>query len=83
MLAVQYDVNMNFQEDANNRLIGISTFKIHFHSSIKKVDVLNLFLRVQSIHIVILNQLSKDLGIEMQQLQAQQQSANSSNPAIG
>ena len=83
MLAVQYDINMNFQEDSNGKLIAISSFKIHFHSSIKKANILKMFIRVQSIHIVILNQLSKALGIEMKQLQAQQQSSDSSNPAIG
>jgi len=81
MLATQYDVNMNFVMDGNN-IISFATFKIHFHTSISKADFLSSFLRISSIHEIILNQLNLSLGLATQQLQASQD-ANSENPLSG
>jgi len=81
MLATQYDVNMNFVMNGNN-LNSFSTYKIHFHTSISKADFLSLFMRIQTIHEIILNQLNLSLGIATQQLQASQD-AGSENPLSG
>ncbi len=81
MLATQYDVNLNFGMNGNN-LISFSTFKIHFHTSISKADFLSLFIRVQTIHEIILNQLNLSLGLATQQLQASQD-AGTENPLSG
>ena len=80
-LATQFDINMNFQLEGN-KITTIGSFKVHFHSTIKKSDFLSLLLRVQTIHNNLLNQLRLSLGLELQQLQSQQ-SSESSNPAIG
>ncbi len=80
-LATQFDINMNFQLEGN-KLISIGSFKIHFHSTIKKSDFLDMLVRVQNIHNTLLNQLRLSLGLELQQMQSQQAS-ESSNPAIG
>jgi len=81
-LATQFDININFQQDGN-KITSISSFKIHFHSTIKKSDFLDLLVRVQNIHNSFLNQLRFSLGLELQQLQSQQQPSESTNPAIG
>ena len=81
-LATQFGININFQQEGN-KITSISSFKIHFHSTIKKSDFLDLLVRVQNIHNTLLNQLRFSLGLELQQLQSQQQSSESSNPAIG
>ena len=81
MLATQYDVNLNFGMD-NNDLISFSTYKIHFHTSISKADFLSLFIKIQTVHEIFLNQLNLALGIATQQLQASQD-AGSTNPLSG
>jgi len=81
-IATQYDISMNFQKEGD-KITMINSFKTHFHSTIKKSDFLELFIRVQNIHMNLLNQLRLSLGLELQQLQSQQQSSESSNPAIG
>jgi len=81
MLATQYDVYMNFGMDGDN-VLSFSTIKIHFHTSISKAEFLSMFLRVSSIHEIILNQLNLALGLATQQLQASQD-AGSDNPLSG
>jgi len=46
-LGVQLDINMNFGFDRDGIMTSISSFKVHFHSTISKADFLKLFLRVQ------------------------------------
>ena len=65
-LAVQYDVNLNFQMNGDE-IVGIKTFKIYFHSAISKSELLEKHMRLESVHIVLLNQLNIELGIAIQQ----------------
>ena len=58
-IATQYDISMNFQKEGDKITI-INSFKTHFHSTIKKSDFLELFIRVQNIHM---NLLSSDCPI--------------------
>jgi len=81
-MAANLDVNMNFKFDKDGIMTSISSFKVHFHSTISKADFLQLFLRVQGIHRVLLNQLIIELGLELQQEQQKGQ-AGSDNPLSG
>ena len=64
-LAVQYDCNLNFQLNGDE-VIGINTFKIHFHATISKSELLEKHVRMESIHLILLNQLNIELGIALQ-----------------
>ena len=81
MLATQYDVNIDFVMNGNN-IISFSTFKIHFHTTMSKADFLSMYIRIQSIHEIIFNQLNLSLGLATQQLQASQD-AGADNPLSG
>ena len=72
-LAVQYDVNLNFQMNGDE-IVGIKTFKIHFHSAISKSELLEKHMRLESVHIIFLNQLNIELGIAIQQNRANENS---------
>jgi len=74
-LAVQYDCNMTFQVNGDE-VIGINTNKIHFHSTISKSELLEKYIRIGSIHLVILDQLNIELGGVVQQSQADENSSN-------
>lgn len=65
-LAVQYDVLLDFQMNGDE-IAGIKTFKIHFHSTISKSELLEKHMRLESIHIIFLNQLNIELGVAIQQ----------------
>jgi len=64
-LVVGYNINMDFQL-RGDELLGFNTHKIHFNSTISKAGLLEKFIRVQSIHEVILNQLNIELGLALQ-----------------
>jgi len=72
-LSVQYDVNLNFQMNGDE-IVGIKTFKIHFHSTISKSELLEKHMRLESVHIILLNQLNIELGIAIQQNRANEKS---------
>lgn len=74
-LAIQYDANMNFQLNGDE-LIGINTFKIHFNSLITKSEFLEKYLRMESIHDILLNQLNIELGVALQNDKTNQNSKN-------
>ncbi len=60
-LVTQLDALLNFV-NPNDELIGFHTFKIQGHTTISKADFIEKFLRMQSIHEIILNQLNLELG---------------------
>jgi len=74
-LAVQYDVNLNFQPNGDE-IVGIKTFKIHFHSTISKSELLEKHIRMESVHIILLNQLNIELGLAIQESRANENSGN-------
>lgn len=75
-LAVEYDCNMTFQQNGDE-IIGINTNKIHFHTTITKSELLEKYIRMESIHGVILNQLNIELGIAVQRSRQDESSGNS------
>ena len=81
-LSVQLDFNIAFTTKEKDKITETKSNKIHFHSSIKKADFLQLFLRVSNIHDHILTQVSALLQTEVKQLQAVQD-AGSENPLSG
>ncbi len=81
-LSVQLDFNIAFTTKEKDKITEIKSNKIHFHSSIKKADFLQLFLRMSNIHDHILTQVSALLQTEVKQLQAVQD-AGSENPLSG
>ena len=60
-LVTQLDALLNFV-NPNEELIGFHTFKIQGHATISKADFIEKFLRMQSIHEIVLNQLNLELG---------------------
>jgi len=74
-LAVQYGVGLNFQQNADE-IIGVNTFKIHHHSTISKAELLEKYIRIESIHMVFLNQLNLELGVALQQNRENESSGN-------
>jgi len=71
-LLAQLDVSCKITQ-ANNSITQISLSKLHFHSSIKKADFLELYLRLYQVQEVLLNQLSVQLQVSLQQLTQNQQ----------
>ena len=64
-LVAQLDILMNFQL-INDELTGFHTYKIHLHSTISKADFIEKYLRIQSVHDIVLNQLNIELGVALQ-----------------
>jgi len=68
-LAVELGTNPHFRDNADNQLNEVWINQIHYNSSIKKADLLEKFVRVQQCQNVVLNNLSKELGISIQSQQ--------------
>ncbi len=60
-LVAQLNVLLDFQLN-NDELTGFNTHKIHHHSTISKADFIEKYLRIQSVHDIILNQLNFEIG---------------------
>ena len=80
--ATSLDMGLNFQI-TDKKLKGINLSKIHFGSTISKADLLRLYMRVQQVHLTVLNQLNNTLGMEFQQSHQIQDEPNASDVGIG
>lgn len=73
-LVAQLDILMNFQLN-NDELTGFHTYKIHHHSTISKAGFIETYLRIQSVHDIVLNQLNLELGVSLQSEHRNQEDA--------
>ncbi len=80
--ATNLDMGLNFQI-TDGKLKGITLSKIHFGTTISKSDLLRLYMRVQQVHLTLLNQLNNTLGMEFQQSNQNQDEPNASDVGIG
>lgn len=64
--AVMFGASLDFRLN-NDEVLGINTFKIHHDSTMSKADFIETFLRVESIHLVMLSELNIQLNVAMQQ----------------
>jgi len=78
-LVAQLDILINFRLN-NDELTGFHTYKIHYHSTISKADFIEKYLRIQSVHDIVLNQLNLELG---EALQSERQNQDSGNRDTG
>ena len=79
--AASLDIHLNFQ-NIEGKITGLSIVQIHFAATISKADMLRNFMRVQQIHRTVLNQLRNELGLELQQAQAEKTKPDASDAGI-
>jgi hypothetical protein len=71
-MAIQLGFNIIVGTIDKDKITDVKSNNIHFHTSIKKAEFLEKFLRIGNIHDHVLNQLSILLQTEVQNIQAQQ-----------